>query len=221
MTLSSLSAGPAGAGFALLPLAHCRSGGVQMQREHWLAELQGVAQALDVGRLEFPHRRWTDRVELTHRHLADRARFVQRSQVATQGFNDLAHKVPPVARPGSGQSQAHRRTAPGTPCPRIATPAFLPCDVRLVALGKPVQEYVALADPGRQQGSIAAALARRSGRPAACRDHRPDSHRPSRSPSPEPPCTTRRRLLAACQRAKSLRLKVRVITIPKLYPKRV
>ena len=38
--IEQLERGAGRAGFALLPLAHCRSGGVQMQREHWLAELQ-------------------------------------------------------------------------------------------------------------------------------------------------------------------------------------
>ena len=51
--IEQLEAGPE-AGFALLPLAHCRSGGVQMQREHWLAELQGSRAGADVGRLGIP-----------------------------------------------------------------------------------------------------------------------------------------------------------------------
>src|SRR3546814_8389526 len=79
-------------GFALLPLAHRRGRRVQMKSEHRLAELQRFAQAFDVGSTEFPHRRRADRVELAHRYLADRSRFVERSQVTTQGFNDFAHR---------------------------------------------------------------------------------------------------------------------------------
>ncbi len=67
-----------GMGFALLPLAHGRGRRVQMKREHRLAELQGFAQAFDVGSAEFPHWRRADRVELAHRHLADRTRFMER-----------------------------------------------------------------------------------------------------------------------------------------------
>src|SRR5699024_1989293 len=78
---------PRGMGVALLPLAHGRGRRVQVKSEHRLAELQRFAQALDVGSAEFPHRRRTDRVELAHRYLADRSRFVERSQVTTQGFN--------------------------------------------------------------------------------------------------------------------------------------
>lgn len=113
-------------GFALLPLSHGRRGGVQVKCEHRLAELQPFAQVFDVGSTELLHRRRADRVELAHRHLADRSRFVERSQVATQGFNDLAHNAPPITRLSATPSTKPRRTVPGTPCRRIAAPSSRP-----------------------------------------------------------------------------------------------
>ena len=98
-----------GMGFALLPLAHRRRRRMQVQREHRLAELQGFAQAFDVGRVELPHRRRANRVELAHRHLADGSRFVERFQVAAQRFNDLAHNAPPLKRPTATPSTRLRR----------------------------------------------------------------------------------------------------------------
>src|SRR6478752_10817969 len=97
-----------------------------MKSEHRLAEPQGFAQALDVGSAERPHRRRADRVELAHRHLADRSSLVERGQVATQRFNDLAHNAPPSIRPTATPSTKPQRTTPGTPCRRIAAPSFHP-----------------------------------------------------------------------------------------------
>ena len=72
-------------GVALLPLAYRGCRGVQVQCEHRLAELQFLAQPLDVGRAELPYWRRADGVELAHRYLADRAGIVQRGQIAAQG----------------------------------------------------------------------------------------------------------------------------------------
>src|SRR5690554_3501204 len=113
-------------GIALLPLAHGRGRRVQMKSEHRLAELQRFAQTLDVGSAELPHRRRADRVELAHRYLADRSGFVERGQVTTQGFNDLAHNTPPITNQTATPSTKPLWTAPKTPCQRIAAPSSRP-----------------------------------------------------------------------------------------------
>src|SRR5690606_28898228 len=110
------------ASLALLPFAHRRSCGVKVEREHRLAKFQGFAQAFDVCCTELPHRWRADRVELAHCHLADRAHFVERSQVATQRFNDLAHNAPPLKHPTATPSTRLQQTVPRTPCRRIAAP---------------------------------------------------------------------------------------------------
>src|SRR3546814_5488190 len=111
------------AGFALFPLAHGRSGGMQVVCKHRLAEFQSFAQALDVGRTELPHGWRADRVEPAHRHLADRTHVMERSQIVTQRFNDLAHSAPPLAHPTAMLSTTPPRTVPGTPCRRIEPPS--------------------------------------------------------------------------------------------------
>ncbi len=117
---------PCGMGFTLLPFAYGRSRRVQKKCKHRLTELQGFAQAFDVRCTKFPDRRRADRVELAHRHLADRSRFVERSQIATQGFNDLAHNAPPITPPTAVPSTRPRRKVQETPCRRTAMPSSRP-----------------------------------------------------------------------------------------------
>src|SRR5690625_6680077 len=70
-----------------------------MVGEHWLAEVQGLTQTLNVLGTELAHRRRTHSVELTHGHLFDCASIVQRGQVTAQGFNKFArHNAPPIKR---------------------------------------------------------------------------------------------------------------------------
>ena len=114
-------------GVALLPLAYRGCRGVQVQCEHRLAELQSLAQPLDVGRAELPYWRRADGVELAHRHLADRAGIVQRGQIAAQGFNELArHNTPPIERLSAALLSSPLPVAPETPYRRTAVPSFRP-----------------------------------------------------------------------------------------------
>src|SRR5690606_29761670 len=96
---------------------------MQVQREHRLTELQAFAQALNVGRVELPHRRRANRVKLAHRHLADGSCLVERRQVAAQRFNDLAHNAPPLTRQLAMLSTGLPQSIPETPCRRIAAPS--------------------------------------------------------------------------------------------------
>src|SRR5690625_5714696 len=55
--------------FALLPLAYGRGRRVQVMGEHWLAEVQGLTQTLNVLGTERAHPRRTKSVERTQAHL--------------------------------------------------------------------------------------------------------------------------------------------------------
>src|SRR5690625_3590879 len=70
-----------------------------MVGEHWLAEVQGLTQTLNVLRTDLSHRRQTHSVDLTHGHLFDCASIVQRGQDTAHGFNKFArHNAPPINR---------------------------------------------------------------------------------------------------------------------------
>lgn len=81
-------------GIPLFPLSDGRCCGVQVVREHRLAEFQFFTQAFDVAGREIVHGRRADGIELTHRHFVDGPGFVKRGQIVTQGFNDFAHNAP-------------------------------------------------------------------------------------------------------------------------------
>lgn len=93
--VQQLQGWPGGPGVALFPLAHRRGRRMQEVRENGLAELQFLAQSLDVVRAELSHRRRADRVELPHRHFADSTSLLQLGEFAAQGFNELTgHDAP-------------------------------------------------------------------------------------------------------------------------------
>lgn len=111
MTVQQLQRRSSGSRVALLPLPHGRCCRVQQVSEHGLAELQPLAQPLDVRRAELSHRRRADRVELPHRHLADGADLLQRCEIAAKRFNELAgHQCTSTSTPAC---RAFARSAGG------------------------------------------------------------------------------------------------------------
>src|SRR3546814_9165243 len=79
------------AGFALFPLAHGRSGGMQVVCKHRLAEFQSFAQALDVGRTELPHRSEEHTSELQSLMCISYAVFCLKKKIKPHMSNALKH----------------------------------------------------------------------------------------------------------------------------------
>src|SRR5690625_1019975 len=182
--------------FALLPLAYGRGRRVQVMGEHWLAEVQGLTQTLNVLGTELAHRWRTNSVELTHGHLFDCASIVQRSQVTAQGFNKFArHNAPPIKRLLAMLLPTLWPIALEIPCRYIAMlfsrPACCsPCRFSGTHTRIP---------NSAQHGPITGCGSHRSyprlgGLSASCRGRLPNLHQPAHFPFRGLPCTEPHRI---------------------------